>query len=322
MATGPLSSLYTDKLGLNAQLIFPSDLGSSRKGHWVTFTILTPTKGNYKTTSSSVVNTPVSAPSQGLGAIFNTINSAVPVDSAISAISTVLSTVYSQQMDQYYNFLPTDAVASVWGYISLYTPDTISINQQATYDPVSLTQALGNAGTLGSVIQEATGGDLESIGKTAKNILTDKITTATGVNPNIGLKGMNMALNPQMEVIFTQMEFRIFQFDFLLTPRDAAEAEQIKAIVQAFKFHQAPELDGSGRYFIVPSMFQVDFYFQGEKNTKLHNLAPAVLTSIQIDSAPQGWVSHQDGAPVQTRLTLQFQETEIMTKQNIETKGY
>ena len=316
MATGPLSSLYTDNLGLNAQLVFPSDLGSSRKGHWVTFTILTPTKGNYKTSSSSVVNTPISAPSQGLGAIFNTINSSSSVTSAINA---ALSGVYSQQMTQYYNFVPTDATASVWGYISLYTPDTISINQQATYDSVSLTQALGNAGTLGSIIQEATGG---SIGKTLKNVGMEKLGEATGVNPNIGLKGLNMAMNPQLEVLFTQMEFRIFQFDFLLTPRDAAEAEQIKAIVQAFKFHQAPELDGSGRYFIVPSMFQVDFYFQGERNKHLHNLAPAVLTSVQIDSAPQGWVSHHDGAPVQTRLTLQFQETEIMTKQNIESKGY
>lgn len=322
MATGPLSSLYTDKLGLNAQLVFPSDLGSSRKGHWVTFTILTPTKGNYKTSSSSVVNTPVSAPSQGLGAIFNTINSSAPVASSVTqALNAALSGVYSQKLTQYYNFVPTDATASVWGYISLYTPDTISINQQATYDTVGLTEAMGNLGTIGSAVQAAqAGGDV--LTNAVKSLGMEKLGEAIKVNPNIGLQGLNMAMNPQMEVLFTQMEFRIFQLDFLLTPRDASEAEQIKAIVQAFKFHQAPELDGSGRYYIVPSMFQVDFYFQGEQNKHLHKLAPAVLTSVQIDSAPQSWVTHPDGAPVQTRLTLQFQETEIMTKQNIESKGY
>lgn len=321
MATGPLSSLYEDKLGLKAQLIFPSDLGSSRKGHWVTFTVLIPTKGNCQKSASSVVNTPTSAPSQGLGAIFNTITSAAAAPAVVGALLDQLAGVYTQNLKQYYDIVPTDATAQIWGYISLYTPDTISINQQATYEGVKLTEALGNAGAIGSLIQMAQN-DSTEMKQGLKNMGMEKLSTAAGVNPNIPLKTTNRALNPQMEVLFTQMEFRIFQFDFLLTPRDAAEAEQIKGIVQAFKFHQAPELDGSGRYFIVPSMFQVDFYFQGEKNKHLHQLAPAVLTSVQIDSAPQGWVSHQDGAPVQTRLTLQFQETEIMTKENIYNKGY
>ena len=41
-----------------------------------------------------------------------------------------------------------------------------------------------------------------------------------------------------------------------------------------------------------------------------------------VDYAPEvGWVSFEDGMPVKTRLTLQFKETEIMTRDKIE-QGY
>jgi hypothetical protein len=41
------------------------------------------------------------------------------------------------------------------------------------------------------------------------------------------------------------------------------------------------------------------------------------LTNMNVDYAPNGWASFGDGFPVQTRLTLQFKETDIVTKQTI-----
>ena len=46
-----------------------------------------------------------------------------------------------------------------------------------------------------------------------------------------------------------------------------------------------------------------------------------MLLKYDIDYAPFGWATYTDGMPVQTRLSLQFQETQIVTKQDIE-KGY
>jgi hypothetical protein len=44
---------------------------------------------------------------------------------------------------------------------------------------------------------------------------------------------------------------------------------------------------------------------------------PCVLKDINVDYAPNGWAAFSDGFPVQTRLTLQFKETDIVTKQDI-----
>lgn len=315
MATGPLSSLYADSVGTFANLIYPSDLGSPKKGHWITFTVLTPTKGTYTKSAGSTVNVPTNS-LQPLSQLFN--SGAAIAAGITNALQSQLAGVYSNQLTQYVSWLPTDAEASVWGYISLYTPDTINISQQAQYNAKSLTETLGAAGQVNSLFES------DNKWQTAKSIGMEQLSTLTKMQSaaDLGLKGMNLALNPQMEVLFTNMDFRTFQFDFLFTPRDKDEAEQVKAIVQAFKFHQAPELDSSGRYFIVPSMFNIKFYFQGEENKQLHRLAPAVLQTVMVDSAPQGWVTHYDGSPVQTRLTLQFQETEIMHKKNIMEKGY
>lgn len=43
MLVGPLDRLYQDQYGMDMHH-YPSDLGSSRKGHWVTFSIGVPKK--------------------------------------------------------------------------------------------------------------------------------------------------------------------------------------------------------------------------------------------------------------------------------------
>jgi len=41
-------------------------------------------------------------------------------------------------------------------------------------------------------------------------------------------------------------------------------------------------------------------------------LGNCVLDNINVDYAPNGWAAYSDGAPVQTKLTLSFKETDIM----------
>ena len=38
---------------------------------------------------------------------------------------------------------------------------------------------------------------------------------------------------------------------------------------------------------------------------------------MMVDYAPNGWSSFQDGHAVETRLTLQFKETDIVTKDKV-----
>jgi len=50
---------------------------------------------------------------------------------------------------------------------------------------------------------------------------------------------------------------------------------------------------------------------------KLFNIGDCVLTNVSVDYAPNGWAAYTDGHPIQTRMTLQFKEMDIVTKDKI-----
>jgi hypothetical protein len=104
----------------------------------------------------------------------------------------------------------------------------------------------------------------------------------------------------------------------------------------------------SGQYFTMPSAFKIKFQFNGSnnntaagaalnaalgnlgslggaltnaltgnssngnENTYLYKVGMCVLENVSVDYAPNGWAAYTDGSPVQTRLSLSFQEMDIM----------
>lgn len=252
-------------------------------------------------------------------------------------------------------FLPSTMKPS--GYINLYMPDTVSLSQHAGYGDLNMTQALGVVGgvTEGLAESDSIKNSMSSLYDKIKtnvngdNFMSDTVRTikdheydplvlegagklagSTGLVNNKGgeiskylLKQGGFAINPQFEVAFTQMDFRRFQFDFTFTPKSPEEAATIRNIIKLFRYHAAPGIHGQGgRYFDVPAVFQIEYMHLEKKNTNLHKFAPCVLETIMVDYAPEvGWVAFNDAMPVKTRLTLQFKETEIMTRDKIE-QGY
>jgi hypothetical protein len=57
-----------------------------------------------------------------------------------------------------------------------------------------------------------------------------------------------------------------------------------------------------------------------DENLFLYKVGDCVLKNIQVDFAPNGWVAHADGAPVQTKLTLSFSEMEIIDRTRFNNK--
>jgi hypothetical protein len=319
MASGPQKALFEDKYGL-ATLHYPLDLGSSRKGHWINFNISVPTKSTFQKATTTA--------GQDVGNLISSIGDFVL--GVVDFIPGVGQSLNQQLKDLTYQYTVLPGTIRQVAAISLYTPDTISISQTANYNNMSLTAALGMVGQIaaaasgvGQVFDSGGAG----LGNAFKGLATEAgigALAGAGGNANdllgAGLKTQGMALNPQMEVLFTGMEFRRFQFDFLFTPKSPQEAETVRGIIKSFKLHSSPEIDGgsAGRYFIVPSVFEIEIFHKGERNKNVHRFAAAALQTVVVDYAPQGWVTHEDGMPVQTRLTLQFQEMEIMTKEKIE----
>ena len=74
-------------------------------------------------------------------------------------------------------------------------------------------------------------------------------------------------------------------------------------------------------YLTPPAIFSVRFFSNGKENTFLPRYTDCVLEDINVNFAPNGFAAHTDGAPIQTQLTLQFKEIEIVDKGRLE-KGH
>lgn len=219
--------------------------------------------------------------------------------------------------------------------IALYMPDTVNQTVVNDYDQVSLTQALGTAGL---VMQAGSGaiagaGDFltgKGLGQTPGSAAAGTAEVAGALAEKTGAFGQGItdvllfsagyAQNPQVELLFKTIQNREFLFDFKFVPRNKSEAETIIKIIQAFRFFAAPEIpsNGSGRYFIPPSEFDIQFMVGSSPNLNLPKISTCVLQGIDVNYGSAGqWTAFKDGMPVEIAMQLRFKEVEIMHKELI-----
>ena len=232
--------------------------------------------------------------------------------------------------------------------IALYTPDNMGLQQTVNYDDVSATSALGTAyflGQAGVSITDKFKQMVASGGVTSEKLInligndpylatefgktiesqSNKFGTGPGVTQLL-LNRIGQAINPQVQVIFRQTDLRTFQFDFTLTPYSPEEADSIKEIVKTFRMAAAPQVQpnstfGTGIFFNVPHQFDITFMYEGEENQNVNKIARCVATSVGVNYAPMGWMTFDQGVPVQTKLSLQFKEIELIDRNRIN-EGY
>ena len=45
------------------------------------------------------------------------------------------------------------------------------------------------------------------------------------------------------------------------------------------------------------------------------------MTNMEVNYGPNGWATHKDGTPVQTIMTLQMKEIELITANEVNIQG-
>ena len=76
---------------------------------------------------------------------------------------------------------------------------------------------------------------------------------------------------------------------------------------------------------------RIEFYYNGIRNPNIPNISTCVLSSIDVDYAPKGFHTFESpkdttpkygstGMPFAIRMSLGFQETDIMTKLNYQSE--
>lgn len=221
--------------------------------------------------------------------------------------------------------------------IALHLPNNWAIRYGVNYEDTDTfgAQALmaggtaivnAGANTVGAFSEGGLTGAASSLGRDLARdlgpIATSAGLQATPLGDSLSaLSGV--AANPKKEQVFKGVDFRSFTFDYQFYPRDLTETENVKNIINEFKYHMHPEFkDASGFLFTYPSEFDIYYYAGGDENQYVHRHTACVLTSMNVNYSPQGqFTSFANGAPTQINLTLEFKELTIMTRETLAATG-
>lgn len=224
--------------------------------------------------------------------------------------------------------------------IALYMPDTLNFTHDQKYSEMNLGGGafglIGAATDAGLTIAKSSGAARDQVIREMSKNLTPFIGSQIAQrfgDAGIAIFASNTGtvVNPQLELIYTSPQFRQFRFDFMFYPRSEKESIEVQRIIETLKFHQAPEIlnQGAGAlggfFLIPPSEFDIKFYYNGSINPNIPAISTCVLTQIDTDYAPNGFAAYEKptklkpsvggtGMPVAIRLSLQFMETQIITK--------
>ena len=217
--------------------------------------------------------------------------------------------------------------------VVLYTPPGLKTSYGVAHEGVeggiiaNLLGAQGGQGFTGNSAQLA-----GQIKDAAAALGTELISGALSIIPGVGdLKGVltkltGKATNPNTEMVFKSVPMRSFDFVFEFAPKNKKELENMQKILYIFKYHMHPAIDSYGNDFIVPDEFQITYMYLEHRNQYIPRVSRCVLTSLDIQHGDDGnfstFVGDETGAaPVYTKMSLKFSETEIMTKKTIN-KGF
>ena len=223
--------------------------------------------------------------------------------------------------------------------IALYMPAQVSLNQKSNYGEVEIGSAVAAAlnAQKGAASEEgffsSVGGALSGIGESmmesaVANARKAFDVGAAGAKAAFELRS-GMVLNNRLETVFEGIEKREFSFQFRFLPRSENEAKTVDRIVNIFRFYMAPSFAGddpsSSRTFIVPATFNVQYHYSGGQNMFLNKIGECVLTNMDVTFGgerpqffrPTTGVNGEGAPPVETNITLNFKELELMTREKI-----
>lgn len=355
---GPLSELNKPSKYAKDILKYPLDLGSNNRRHYINFYINESTHTSYSKDISVDSNSVASFlqgtdQNQQISSPNYTVNIPTGLAKQLQTDGIDIGgTKYGAFNINDYMDIPEKVSVSLnrptsrTKYaISLYMPDTVNVSQSFEYDDLSVTEALGVAGFAGqnfggslyelkegdvkkSINKLSTGAGLaESAGFAAQqaHVVTNKLNIPIfghGVK-DLAMLVSGYSINPQLALLFKSTPFRTFSFDFLMTARSKAETDAIREIIKRFNIAATPKIDvnGAGRYFIPPATIDVEYKFANIDNNYLNKISTCVITGIATDYAPNTFSTHEDGSPVQIRLTINLKEIEII-HQDRASQGY
>lgn len=167
-----------------------------------------------------------------------------------------------------------------------------------------------------------------AVGALAKTKLGALATLGAVGGASQAIKGLGVAegiaMNPHTAVLFDNVNFREFSFTYKFMARNPKESATISNIIDVFNYAMHPSTGkwGAGEVFEYPEEFEIEF--ADAIKTHMFKIGTCVLKNISVNYNGENMpVFFEDtGAPVSVEMTLAFQETRLVTKENLDGEGW
>ena len=317
----------------NTHVIYPEDLGSSGQGHYIQFFINEQEHANvgFGSTGTKIMKRQVveQVPPSSTGP-GGTYTREIDVEVPISTDAVAQNQPKPDNSTISVKRSPTKRLASS---ICMYMPATVGVSQQSEYSESDIgglakflnafSTEFGKTGSFGDAFDATKGTLKESAEQFAKNRFND----IAGGAKAIAEISSGRVFSNRMEMVFKGVPRRNFSFNFVMMPKSEAEAASVNEICKMFRFYMAPSFEAesdSSRTFIVPATFDIEYKMVGAvENTYLNKISTSVLTGCDITYGGERTTffrptsDGQGAPPVQTSITLNFRELEIITRERI-----
>jgi len=138
--------------------------------------------------------------------------------------------------------------------------------------------------------------------------------SATGVDTDELLaRTQGSILNNNLALLFKGPTLRSFTFQFVLSPRDSGESEQVRQIIRALKQSSAAQRTRGGTFLGAPNTYRLEFLNGLRPHGFLPRIKECALLSVGVNYMPENsYMTYEDTSMVSYSLSLSFQELESL----------
>jgi len=167
--------------------------------------------------------------------------------------------------------------------------------------------------------------DFLSTGRAAASFARRNVLDSlpVGVGQAIDISSGN-AVNPHVALKFDGVELKSHQFTWSLSPKNEAEAKEIRDLINYIQSRISPEYksfgdtDSSliGRGLLsYPDI--VDIYFTGLNQKYFYFFKPAMISDFTRNYTPNGIALNRGGKPAMINLSMSLTEARIHTREDV-----
>ena len=318
-------------------MLYPSNVGSPRQGHYIMFNINEFTPGKIKAEKNQ----------KQFDSIFENIVENQPGISQEDAIKLANTTQINTNNVNKANtksgggagrsILAEKPTKRMPASISLYMPPSVTVQYTVKYVDQEIGTLAGMGAAAIAAFQNESGDNTAKLKAAAgamkggaKEGITNFInTTLDTLAP--GARALQQidsgkVITPRMEMMFEGVGRRDFSFTFAFIPKSAEEAKSIEKIIKTFKENMMPEYVGdSRREMKIPNTFDITYMHQNTENKYMNKISSCFLQNMNVTYGGDRFTAYSptDGSPPPQKSTIQLDFTEIETlSKDLVKEGY